>query len=367
MKRILLYSNRNIYEKKVYRCILHEFEDVINSIDEVDLVAPTLKWQDKIYRGHRKFAQYALEYFNLNFNPGIPTIKINDYYDLFFYVCDFPQELIHLNAIKGIKKFCKKSMCFINEFWIEDICKYEFLIELLQDFDCVFIGLSTSIDALEKKFRSKIRLMYIGIDNLKFFPAPNTTRDIYIYSIGRRDENYHKNLKRFCKEKNALYIYDTLSNYLTNDLVDHRAAYANMLKHSNYFVVSPGKFNYYINNSKCEIGSRYFEGSAAGAILIGEKPINSQNETIFCSENFVEYLPNDYEELKNSIYELDQNLEKKIKIRRNNIINSLKVNDWLYRWEKVLAEAGLKPIDKFYKRKEKLSKLVELSEIEEII
>src|SRR4030066_920225 len=104
LSRVLIYSQRNIYKKYHYRCYLAEFEDLICQIDSVDLVAPTPK---KYFEYSISRAKKLKEAFNISMNPGIPIIKLNREYDLFFAFCQFPHDLLNLQGIVGWKDKCK--------------------------------------------------------------------------------------------------------------------------------------------------------------------------------------------------------------------------------------------------------------------
>ena len=78
--RILLYSQRNIYNNFHYRLGLYEFEDIICQIDSVDLLSPhPNKW---FKYGTRIANRLATSYGNAVINPGIPKIKIEKIYKL---------------------------------------------------------------------------------------------------------------------------------------------------------------------------------------------------------------------------------------------------------------------------------------------
>ena len=55
------------------------------------------------------------------------------------------------------------------------------------------------------------------------------------------------------------------------DYRQHRELFANMAKRSRYFLVSPAKIDRTDETrGQVEIGHRYFEGAAAGAVMIGQ-------------------------------------------------------------------------------------------------
>src|SRR5262245_23861663 len=57
------------------------------------------------------------------------------------------------------------------------------------------------------------------------------------------------------------------------DFQAHPNLLANMIKRSGFFMVAPGKIlDFHRTQGQMEAGMRYFEGAAAGAVLLGEAP-----------------------------------------------------------------------------------------------
>src|SRR5262249_11933374 len=109
--------------------------------------------------------------------------------------------------------------------------------------------------------------------------------------------------------------------------------------------------------NQIEIGNRYFEGAAAGAIMVGECPKNAEFERLFPWPDAVIHLPYDSSNIDTIISNLDSKPERQDRIRRTNVAQALKRHDWVYRWEKILEAAGLKPLPGVSQRKERLKTL----------
>ena len=66
--RVLMFSSRQIYEPEVWRSSFYEFEEIIRSVDSVELVAPRpRKW----YSQRRRVAMSVGKRSTLVLNPGI--------------------------------------------------------------------------------------------------------------------------------------------------------------------------------------------------------------------------------------------------------------------------------------------------------
>src|SRR6185436_9198376 len=70
------------------------------------------------------------------------------------------------------------------------------------------------------------------------------------------------------------YVHDTIQtgdSQVQNHRA-HREMYANMAKRSRFFMVAPAKVNTSgETNGQVAMAGRYFEGLAAGAVLLGQK------------------------------------------------------------------------------------------------
>ncbi len=352
--RILMFSQRNILEKFHYRCSLYEFEDLIQEMDAVDLISPLPnKWFSKGTRIAQKLAhKYAV-----SMNPGIPKTNINNNYDLFFAVCQFPKDLLHVESIEGWKDHCKTSICWLNEIWISEIYKYRCYLSILSKFDQVIINCSQSVDAVNEVIGEKCSYLPPGIDSILYCPYPGKNkRLIDVYSVGRRSEKTHRSILKMVKENNIFYIYDSIIGDKVLNRRQHRLLFSNIAKRSRYFLVNPGKIDSPSEiNSQSEIGTRYFEGLASGSIMIGEHPNNEEFRKIFYWPDSVIHLPYDSDKIEQIIGDLDKQPFRQEKIREKNTTESLLRHDWAYRWEEVLKMANLKGLAELFERKKKLS------------
>jgi hypothetical protein len=112
-----------------------------------------------------------------------------------------------------------------------------------------------------------------GVDVLRFSSlSKSVARVIDVYSMGRRWEGVHSELLKAANRSELFYLHDTVTNTANSEVYDvkqHRDLYANTAKRSKYFVVAPAKIGGIETGGQVEIGYRYFEGAAAGAVIIG--------------------------------------------------------------------------------------------------
>jgi hypothetical protein len=363
--RILFLSQRNIYEREVWRASFFELEQILQRIDSVEVVAPARKsW----YGNGKRLALRLGEKFKTPLDPGLEPVRLTRDYDMFFTVLEKPSELLHVHAVKGWKDRCKTSVCLLTEFWISQMATHRSCLEVMSQFDHVLFMFCAN-EPFRKFISGSGRYMAAGIDALRFCPYPNPpARSIDVLSIGRRSEKTHRALLQLAAEKGIFYVHDTIDSLSAYDIDQHRRMMADFGKRSRYFLVNPGK----INNpeetgGQVEFGYRYFEGAAPGMIMIGEIPRNSEFPKIFNWEDVVIPMRFDSEDIGEIMRDLDQQPERQMNIRRKNIMQILLNHDWAHRWETVLGIAGLDPLPALARRKEELQRRAALVQEDEAV
>jgi hypothetical protein len=299
------------------------------------------------------------EYAPIPINPGVPETKIDREYDLFITVPERVSELLHMKSLKGVRDKCKKTVCWLPEFYFKDIPIYKSCVEILKEFDYV-VFMFVASDPFLPFIKGHSQYMAAGIDCLNFSPYPNPPqRVIDVLSIGRRAPATHKALLQMAREDNKFYMYDTINALKAHDLDEHRLMTANMAKRSRYFIVSPGKFDKpEETGGTSEFGYRYFEAGSAGTIMIGMRPYNNKEfDKIFDWPDAVIEVPFTSGEIVDVIHELDKQPERQARMRQKNMTECLLHHDWLYRWESILEMVGMQPLPKLQNRKRTLQQL----------
>jgi len=358
--RILIFPQRNIYNKVHYRCYLSEFEDLILQMDSVNMLSPQ---PDRWFKYGTRIAQRLAGDYAISFNPGIPKLKINQDYDLFFAFCQFPRDLLHIESVEGWKDRCKTSICWLSEIYVSLLHRYRYYLEnILSKFDFVILNMSKSVNPVNEIIGRKCLFLPLGIDAILFCPYPNAPeRFIDVYSIGRKSEETHRTLLKMFEKREILYVYDTIIGEEVIDTNQHRLLFANLAKRSKYFIVNPGKVDAFDETKgQSEIGNRYFEGAAAGSIMIGDHPENEEFKNIFYWEDAVIHLPYNSNKIQEIISEFNGQPRRQAEIRTKNVVESLMQHDWAYRWETILKIAGLEPMPGLLERKKQLENLSKL-------
>ncbi len=356
--RVLLFSQRNIYEPAVWRGAFREFEDLLQEVDAVELLAPEPRFW---YANGKRVSMRMGRRFRTPINPGVTITRLTRDYDIFFAVCERPSELLNLTSLKGWKDRCKTSFCLLPEFYVKDMPELKSCLEVLKEFEHVLFMFHTN-EPFQRVIQGRGQFLASGIDTLQFCPYPSPpARGIDVFSIGRRSPKTHQALLRMAREENKFYVHDTIHSLVPYSVEEHRFLIANTAKRSRYFIVNPGKIDRPDETGgQSEFGYRYFEGAAPGTIMIGERPKNREFDKIFHWKDAVIELPFGSDEIADVIRDLDRQPERQDRIRRKNMTESLLHHDWVYRWETILETAGMQPMPELIQRKQRLKDLAAL-------
>lgn len=219
--RVLLFSQRNIFGKEMFRFPHYEFENLISQIDSVELVAPKADPSSLRY----KFAKQFRYHVPISPNPGIQRIRFKQHYDLFFAVCGTPKDLLMVDAVGNWRDNCKSSVCLIDEFWANQIAPYHSFLRILEKFDVVMLYYSQTVKPLSERIGSKCIFLAPGIDTAFFCPYPEQpSRVVDVYSIGRRAERTHQQLLKMAAGDGLFYLHDSIAGGNAIDSAEHRAS-----------------------------------------------------------------------------------------------------------------------------------------------
>lgn len=353
-----------VFRKKAFHCSLYEAQDVLVESGDVDLIRLT----PGVTFGMRDLWQRRLIHRDLTNtlvlrNTGLKRVRLRRRYDLFLAACQTYEDLLYVNAIENWKDMCKTSVCWIEEIWARSLHSYRHWLRLFEQFDHVFMASTGTVDALSKAIGKPCGWMPMAVDTLRFTPYPSPPpRVIDVYSIGRRWPGVHRAVLQLAAEDDLFYVFDTLhSQASTSDVYDcgqHRDLLAAMAQRSRFFLVSPSKFDAADETQgQVEFGQRYFEGAAAGAILIGRRPRMQQFDVLFDWPDAVVEIETDGSNIGEVVRGLRADPVRAATISRRNAAEALLRHDWIHRWKQILETVGLAPSAGIARREQRLKAL----------
>lgn len=369
--RVCVPTTRN-FARNVFLGATYEAQDVLTKCADADLLylEPQRRFQFRkqlLWKLLKVDVSRRLAYVN----PGIQSVQLEKDYDLFVFNCPIGTDPLYFNAIRGWKDRCKTSVCWINELWAADLPRFKNWLFRFREFDHVIVGLKGSVEAVSNAIGRSCHYVPGGVDAIRFSPCLEPpSRVINVYSVGRRLEGIHQALLKLAALGKIFYVHDTMENSgnaLTSDYQAHRNAYANMAKRSHLFMVAQG----FVDTAdrtrgQIEVGFRYYEGSAAGAILVGQTPdCDTFRQTFDWPDAVVDIKP-DGSDTVQVITDLLADPDRLQRISRRNAVEALLRHDWVYRWKEIFAIAGIKPTRRMKTREKRLKQLADGETIEEI-
>ncbi len=354
--RVLVVSQRRV-RAIIPRCLDFEFEDLIASIDDADIIAPlTQKLVDtpvrRIARGLERKNPACL---GRLFAGG--RLRLERQYGLVFFVCMGMQDLIGLWPLRPWLRAARCSACYIDEVWAHDVGRRSGEISLLQQFDFLFVGCHGSVDAIAAATGKPTAYLPPSTNTLMFSPFPvQPERVIDVYAMGRRPRQTHEALLRLAAERGWFYMYDTSAAAPVLSPVEHRRRLAHMINRTRYFLVNAARGDSHEETGgQQEAGFRFFEGAAGGAVLIGDPPKTCIFQELFGWDDAVACFPKDSPDVGEVIDELESDPDRVARICSRNVRNSLLQHDGVYRWAQVLETVGMRPLGALDRRRQAVS------------
>jgi hypothetical protein len=366
--KVLSLSQRRIADLVAY-CVNYEFEDTFAALTDATRIDstnfPSLEFSRRAYKLARltgvppKLAR-----------PVTPVPRgahvLETEYELFFPTFNNTHELYSLATIPNWRQRSRKAACFIMEIWSDMLPGY--LVELLNDFDHIFVGCRNSVQAVGQMTGRPCSYLPLAADVLRFSPAsPDAIRPIDVSYIGRRSEVTHRAIIEYARGRDFFYYYDTVAasgsdmsnrTFRVDNPEQHRLLLASLLKRSRYFVANRS----YVNRPEFtagreEISPRFYEGAASGAVMIGVPPRSADFQHQFDWPDAVIHVPFDSPDIGRILADLDSSPERLRAVRHNNVRNAAMRHDWLHRVQMVFDTLGLPHTEKMQARARQLDQI----------
>jgi hypothetical protein len=349
------------FARMPFQCYRYEAQDVLCQLDDVDLLplepGAGFRIREKLQR-RLLWRDYSRQLAYLN--PGLRPIHLKQDYDVFIAVCENWWDLLYVNAVKGWKDRCRTSVLWLDELFVQMLPRYRHWLPSLLRFDHIVLGHASSAKALSAWLGRECHCVSPAVDVLRFHgDTPPVERPIDALSVGRKHAGIHKALLAQVEAERIFYMHDTLvgTSLEVADLAQHRNMLANLLKRSRFFVVGRGMMGEAEAGGEHIVGARYYEGTAAGSILIGEIPRCQGYDEGFDWPDAVIELRVDGSDTYAALKYLSDNPDKMAAISRRNAVEAALRHDWLYRWKKIYAIAGIPVTERMNFRQETLRKL----------
>jgi hypothetical protein len=300
-------------------------------------------------------------------NPGLRRVRLTGEYDLLVVMCQTYWDFLFVNAIEGWRDHCRTSVCWLDELWAANLPRYRYWLPSLRRFDHVVLGMHGTVGPLAEMLGRPCHYVPGGVDAIRFTPLPRPPdRVIDFYSVGRKVEAVHRALLELAARGDRFYVHDTLhtGESSTPDHREHRELYASTAKRSRFFLVAPGKVNVpEETRAQAEVGFRYYEGAAAGAVMVGQAPDCAPFREMFDWPDAVVPVREDGADVADVVERLSADPARLRRIADRNTREALLRHDWVYRWRRILEIAGLPPGPRMEARERRLAGLAERARV----
>ncbi len=365
---VLVLSMRRV-KSLVAFCMQYEFEDVVAGLTRADRVDVgdfgALEFSRRAYKvmrlaaGSRRFARMSA--------PRPSTVKLERDYGLFLAVFNNAHELFALAAVPDWRKRSRIAACYINEVWASDLPD-GYLLEMLAEFDHVFLGYEHAVDEIGRLIGRPCSHIPLAADVLRFAPYPHLpARAIDVCYIGRRSPVTHKALMRLARDSRIFYYYDTVAasgagekqrTFHVDNPREHRLLLASLLQRSRYFIANRSRANEpELTMGRDEISGRFYEGAAAGTVMLGEPPQTAAFKSLFDWPDAVIRLPFDSPDVSEVLAELNRDPEGLARISQENARNAALRHDWVHRLGTMFETLGIPPTAAMLEREKRLQAL----------
>jgi hypothetical protein len=370
---VLLMSVRRIAKLVAY-CVEYEFEDLVTDLTGADRLEvgdePQLDLARRLYKYTRLIGRSRrLAAVSSSINRAA---RIDRNYELFFPTFNHAHEIPALAALPDWRKRSEVAACFVSEIWPHQCPSY--LLEMLANFDHIFLGVKHSVDFVARAVGRPCTYLPVAADVLRFAPMPEPSpRPIDVCNIGRRSQVTHAALLRLAADPEFFYYYDTVAasgidlkqrTFRVQDPREHRLLLASLLKRSRYFLANTGFINDHAQTKgQEEISGRFYEGAAAGTVMIGTPPGTDEFRRQFDWPDAVVHVPFDCPDIGKVLADLDGDPQRLARIRRNNVYHAALRHDFVHRLRVAFDVLGIPPTEAMVKRENRLRALaVEVQE-----
>ncbi len=334
--------------------MIYEFLDVVAAVEHATLVAPEAAAHGFPLNGRLVESilpstgrlRSRLRKVVLAGNGGRfrPT-RVEQDHDICLFACQFVRDLPNLRRVKDWRRRSRFAAAFILETWTPHLEQHAAALRILDEFDHVFVLNASTIPALRRYTTTPVSFLSTGVDALRSCPvdaAPE--RVIDILSLGRHTSGAHRRMLEVARAQRLFYHFDVWSGLQARDWRQVRDWNADLMQRSRFSVVwAPAEhLPIPLPPGEVALSTRYFEGMAGGAILIGSRVDAPEFRELVGADTVVEIAADgsDFEQVFAALCADPHRLEA---MRARNIAASLRRHDWAYRWGEVLRVAGREP------------------------
>jgi hypothetical protein len=172
-------------------------------------------------------------------------------------------------------------------------------------------------------------------------PEYQSQRSIDILGYGRINQQVHKQLQKFNEAgSQRLYLYSTFAGAEVYDVRDHLALLNRLLGRSKISLCFEASYLQRFKG-RSPLLYRWFEGWAAGCVIVGKKPVDKGIEALMGWQDSTLGIPDDLEDLIPFVESLLQDEPRLQEISWRNYVECRLRHDWRYRLRHMFEKLNL--------------------------
>lgn len=321
---------------RMSKAFTYEYEDVVAELLDARIVSPATPASAPLRQAWRaaRAGRLLLGRRELADQPSI---------GLLVAVGQAPSDLVAGFAAVDAVDRAAVAVARIEELYPGDLPLRADVRAYLRRFDHVFLGAEQACAPLEAELGVPVTHLPPAVDAVAFGRgALASPRPIDVYAMGRRHAPYHDAMLARAERSGELYLYDTFTgNPLIKDHRAHRANLRGLVRRTHAFVVNLARMDEPGRTGGEEVGFRYFEGAAGGAVLVGSRPAGPSFERLFPWDDAVVELVRDGSDVDEVLDGLAADPARVARIRRDNVHGVLDAHDIAHRVAQVLETVEL--------------------------
>jgi len=279
-----------------------------------------------------------------------------------------------VNLLKGIRRWrrpFRRVYCYVFDCWVSEAAlaqprirhKLSRFHRVVRQMDHVFVSNRRGVDDVGELYRVPVSYVPMAAD-VKQFGSMQASRPISVNAYGRQHQRHVDALASAYntnRSTRALYHTSHVSSAHVVNLQQHRAFFWKMLTMScitlayDPVLVDPGQRQFPYSF----LGQRWFEGLAAGCVIVGYRPRCAETDELLTWEDATIECPDDTGEFLAFVEALLADEARLARVRRSNFSHMARSHDWGHR---VVDMLGTLQIDVLPAWSSRLNELVALAD-----
>ncbi len=268
-----------------------------------------------------------------------------------------PWDVPLLERLRVLRRRAKTISLWLPEVWPTQLSDPRIRYEGYAMIDHLFLGVPETLEPF-RTIAPTTEVHYVppATDVVAFGGgAIDGRRSLAVLGIGRRHPEQHNQILDWAAKNNELYLYDTVSGK-AHDWKAHRRALADWYRHANIAICNYGKHDQpNLIGGLRVLPGRFFEGMAAGAVMIGMPPSVEEQRRLLGVDIVESTETTDLVTLLDKYR--DPAAARPIRIR--NMALACRGHDWSHRWRVILNHIGLPIPDALDRRIDSLAEEAE--------